>query len=136
MAGVADRTGWCPIDPMTFESRQQANIHVIGDAAISGSLPKSASAANSAGKLCAAAIAQLLTGARPQAPELTSACYSLLAPGYAISIKGKYHPVDDQFIEIEGAGETSPLEAPRSRRVEEAKLADGWFTQITGEVFG
>ena len=56
--------------------------------------------------------------------------------GYAISITGKYHPVGDQFIEIEGAGETSPLEAPRSRREEEAKLADGWFTQITGEVFG
>ena len=136
LAGVADRTGWCPIDPITFESRQQANVYVIGDAAISGSLPKSASAANSAGKLCAAAIGQLLTGARPQAPELASACYSLLAPGYAISIKGKYRPVDDQFIEIEGAGETSPLEAPQSRRTDEAKLADLWFTQITGEVFG
>jgi NADPH-dependent 2,4-dienoyl-CoA reductase/sulfur reductase-like enzyme len=136
LAGVADRTGWCPIDPITFESKLQANVHVIGDAAISGAMPKSASAANSAGKLCAAAIAQLLAGARPQLPELASACYSLLAPGYAISIKGKYRPVDDQFIEIEGVGETSPLDAPQSRRAEEAKLADGWFTQITGEVFG
>ena len=57
-------------------------------------------------------------------------------PNYAISITGKYHSVGDQFVEIEGAGETSPLEAPRSRREEEAKLADSWFTQITGEVFG
>ena len=136
LAGVADRTGWCPIDPITFESKQQANIHVIGDAAIAGAMPKSASAANSAGKLCAAAIVELLAGAKPREPELASACYSLLAPGYAISITGKYHPVGDQFIEIEGAGETSPLEAPRSRREEDAKLADGWFTQITGEVFG
>jgi NADPH-dependent 2,4-dienoyl-CoA reductase/sulfur reductase-like enzyme len=136
LAGVADRTGWCPIDPITFESKQQADIHVIGDAAIAGAMPKSASAATSAGKLCAAAIVQLLAGAKPREPELASACYSLLAPGYAISITGKYHPVGDQFIEIEGAGETSPLEAPRSRREEEAKLADGWFTQITGEVFG
>jgi NADPH-dependent 2,4-dienoyl-CoA reductase/sulfur reductase-like enzyme len=136
LAGVADRTGWCPIDPITFESKQQANIHVIGDAAIAGALPKSASTANSAGKLCAAAIVQLLAGAKPRAPELASACYSLLAPGYAISITAKYHPVGDQFIEIEGSGETSPLEAPQSRREEEAKLADDWFTQITGEVFG
>jgi sulfide dehydrogenase [flavocytochrome c] flavoprotein subunit len=136
LAGVADRTGWCPIDPITFESKQQADIHVIGDAAIAGAMPKSASAANSAGKLCAAAIVELLAGAKPREPELASACYSLLAPGYAISITGKYHPVGDQFIEIEGAGETSPLEAPRSRREEDAKLADGWFTQITGEVFG
>lgn len=136
LAGVADRTGWCPINPITFESTQQANIHVIGDAAISGSLPKSASAANSAGKLCAAAIARLLAGAKPGEPELASACYSLVAPGYAISIAGKYHPVGDQFIEIEGAGKTSPLEAPPSLRADEARLADGWFTRITGEVFG
>ena len=136
LAGVADRTGWCPIDPITFESKQQANIHVIGDAAIAGALPKSASTANSAGKLCAAAIVQLLAGGKPRAPELASACYSLLAPGYAISITAKYRPVDDQFIEIEGSGEISPLEAPQSRREEEAKLADDWFTQITGEVFG
>ena len=27
IAGVADRTGWCPIDPVTFESRLQPNIH-------------------------------------------------------------------------------------------------------------
>jgi len=136
LAGVADRTGWCPIDPITFESKQQANIHVIGDAAIAGALPKAASTANSAGKLCAAAIMQLLAGAKARAPELASACYSLLAPGYAISITAKYHPVGDQFIEIEGSGETSPLDAPQSRREEEAKLADDWFTQITGEVFG
>ena len=53
IAGVADRTGWCPIDPVTFESRLQPNIHVIGDAAIGGAMPRSASAANLAGKnLC------------------------------------------------------------------------------------
>src|SRR5262245_30734215 len=27
LAGVTDRTGWCPIDPVTFESKQQPNIH-------------------------------------------------------------------------------------------------------------
>src|SRR5271165_6441391 len=34
IASVADQTGWCPIDPVTFESRLQADIHVIGDAEI------------------------------------------------------------------------------------------------------
>ncbi|UCF51142.1 MAG: hypothetical protein JSV48_16600, partial [Bradyrhizobium sp.] len=32
VAGAADATGWCPIDPMTFESKLVPNIHVIGDA--------------------------------------------------------------------------------------------------------
>src|SRR3954463_61080 len=34
IAGAADRTGWCPIDPATFESKLQAKIHVIGDASV------------------------------------------------------------------------------------------------------
>jgi len=45
VAGVADRTGWCPIDPTTFESKLVPNIHVLGDAAIAGAMPKSAFAA-------------------------------------------------------------------------------------------
>src|SRR5207248_8150103 len=80
LAGVADGTGWCPIDPITFESRLQPNIHVIGDAAIAGAMPKSAFAANSQAKTCAAAVARLLTGATPSAPKLINTCYSLVAP--------------------------------------------------------
>src|SRR5580693_7049741 len=34
LAGAADHTGWCPVDPVTFESLQQKNVHVIGDAAL------------------------------------------------------------------------------------------------------
>ncbi|MCC8943510.1 cytochrome C, partial [Bradyrhizobium sp. Arg68] len=49
IAGAADRTGWCPIDPVTFASKLVPNIHVIGDAAIAGGIPKSASAAARAG---------------------------------------------------------------------------------------
>jgi NADPH-dependent 2,4-dienoyl-CoA reductase/sulfur reductase-like enzyme len=45
LAGVADRTGWCPIDAVSFASTLQPNIHVIGDAAIAGAMPKSAFAA-------------------------------------------------------------------------------------------
>ena len=30
--GLADQSGWCPIDPMTFESKLLHGIHVIGDA--------------------------------------------------------------------------------------------------------
>jgi sulfide dehydrogenase [flavocytochrome c] flavoprotein chain len=60
IAAVADQTGRCPIDPMTFESCLQANIHVIGDAAIAGAMPKSAFAASAQAKVCATAITTLL----------------------------------------------------------------------------
>jgi sulfide dehydrogenase [flavocytochrome c] flavoprotein subunit len=136
LAGVADRTGWCPVDPATFLSRLQPNIHVIGDAAIAGAMPRSASAAHSQAQICATAIAALLAGKTPAPPTLTSSCYSLIAPDYAISQKGTYRPVDDQYAEAEGGAVISPPDAPRGARKAEAHDADAWYRAITGEVFG
>jgi sulfide dehydrogenase [flavocytochrome c] flavoprotein subunit len=136
VAGVADRTGWCPIDPATFESLLQKNIHVIGDAAISGAMAKSAFAANAQGKACAAAIALLLAGETPPSGKLINTCYSLVAPDYGISIVGVYQAVNGQYVDVEGAGGTSPLEASRETRAAEANYAAAWFRTITAEVFG
>jgi len=79
-AGAVDRSGWCPIDPVTFESRLQPNIHVIGDAAMTGAMPKSAFGAHAEARHCALAVAALLAGRQPASPTLTNACYSLVAP--------------------------------------------------------
>jgi NADPH-dependent 2,4-dienoyl-CoA reductase/sulfur reductase-like enzyme len=136
LAGVADRTGWCPIDPVTFESRLQPNIHVVGDAAIAGAMPKSAFAANAQAKVCAYAVAELLAGATPAEPHLINTCYSLVAPGYGISVAGVYRPANGQLTDIEGAGGTSPLDAPAAERAQEADLANAWFRTITTETFG
>ena len=135
-AGVADRTGWCPIDPATFESKLVPGIHVIGDAAIAGAMPKSAFAANSQAKTCAAAVARLLTGAAPSTPKLINTCYSLVAPDYGISIAGVYAPSGGQLAEVPGSGGVSPTDAPRSTRAAEAVYAEAWFRTITAEVFG
>jgi sulfide dehydrogenase [flavocytochrome c] flavoprotein chain len=136
LAQVADRTGWCPVDPVTFLSKLKPNIHVIGDAAIAGAMPRSASAAHSQAQICAAAIAALLAGQTPAPPTLTSSCYSLIAPDYAISQKGTYRPVDDQYAEAEGGPLISAQDAPRAKRKAEADEAEGWYRTITGEVFG
>jgi len=137
VAGVADGTGWCPIDPVTFESKLQPRIHVIGDAAIAGAMPKSAFAANSQAKTCAAAVSRLLTGATPSAPKLINTCYSLVAPDYGISVAGVYQPsASGQLAEVPGAGGVSPTGAPRATRAAEALLAEAWFRTITDETFG
>jgi sulfide dehydrogenase [flavocytochrome c] flavoprotein chain len=136
LAGVADRSGWCPIDPVTFESKLQSSIHVIGDACIAGGMPKSAFAANAQAKVCAAAVAKLLAGAKPEQVKLINTCYSLVAPDYGISIAGVYQPAGGQLKDVEGAGGVSPLDAPPSTRVLEAQFANGWFKTITEEVFG
>jgi NADPH-dependent 2,4-dienoyl-CoA reductase/sulfur reductase-like enzyme len=135
-AGVVDRAGWCPIDPATFESKLQPGIHVIGDAAIAGAMPKSAFAANAQAKVCAEAVAVLLAGNTPPEPRLINTCYSLAAPGYGFSVAGVYHPSNGQLADVEGAGGTSPLDAPAEQRALEAKYAEAWFRTITAETFG
>jgi sulfide dehydrogenase [flavocytochrome c] flavoprotein chain len=136
LAGATDSTGWCPIDPVTFASRLVPNIHVIGDAMIGGAIPKSASAANAEAKACANAIANLIAGMAPAMPRLEGTCYNTVAPGYAFSLSGTYQPRDDIFAEMEGAGFTSPVDAPVEVRKREADQAQSWFKSITVETFG
>jgi NADPH-dependent 2,4-dienoyl-CoA reductase/sulfur reductase-like enzyme len=135
-AGVADRTGWCPVDPVTFESLQQKNVHVIGDAALAGAMPKSAFSGAIEGKLCAAALVSLLAGKAPTRAQLPSNCYSLVAPDYAISIFGNFEPVNGEYAEVDNSIHSSPLDAPLTLRAEDAKNADAWFRTVTSEIFG
>jgi hypothetical protein len=134
IAGAADNTGWCPIDPTSFASKLVPNTHVVGDATIAGGIPKSASAAHAQGKACAAAIANMLSGKSPETPRLTGACYNTVAPGYTFSLSGVYQPKDGQFAEVEGAA--SPVNAPREVRAREAEAAENWFRKITVDTFG
>ena len=135
-AGVADRTGWCPVEPVAFESTLQPGIHVIGDSAIMGGMPKSAFAANAQAKVCAAAIVELLAGRKPVDPILINTCYSLVAPDYGISVAGVYRPDKGVLADIPGAGGISPLEVVGGFRGQEALYASSWFRTITTEVFG
>ena len=133
-AGVTDRSGWCPIDPMTFESTLQPNIHVIGDAAITGAMPKSASGAHAEARHCALAVAALLGGRAVPSPSLANSCYSLVAPDYAISVAGVYRPQGSEFAQAPATG-AGAGEAPPATPAAEARQADAWFRTITSEVF-
>jgi NADPH-dependent 2,4-dienoyl-CoA reductase/sulfur reductase-like enzyme len=134
IAGAADNTGWCPIDPVSFASKLLPNVHVIGDACIAGQIPKSASAANAQGKACAAAIVNLMSGKSPETPRLNGACYNTVAPGYGFSLTGIYQPKEGQFVEVEGS--TSPVDATREVRQQEAEKAQNWFKTIAVDAFG
>ena len=136
LAGVANQTGWCPIDPVTFESSLVPGIHVVGDATIAGSMPKSAFTANSQGKVCAAAVVKLINGGKPDEPRLINTCYSLVAPDYGISVAGVYRPVSGALADVQGSGGVSPVDAPADFRATEAVYAEAWFRTITSEVFG
>jgi sulfide dehydrogenase [flavocytochrome c] flavoprotein chain len=135
IADATDKTGWCPIDPITFASKLVPNIHAIGDACLGGGIPKSASAASAEGEACAAAIVNLIAGKPDETPRLTGVCYNIVAPGYAFSLAGVYQPKDDIFAEVEG-GATSPVDAPRDLRAKEADDAQAWYTTLTAAAFG
>lgn len=135
-AGVADASGWCPVNSLSFESRLQPNIHVIGDAAIAAPMPKSAFAANAQAKVCAIALVRLFRGMQPQSTVLANTCYSYLEPNSAISISGAYRTQDGQFASIAAAAGASPLISPEGLQAQEALHAADWFRAITQETFG
>ncbi len=135
-AGVSDATGWCPIDPLAFESTLQDNIHVIGDATIAAPMPKSAFSANLQAKICALGVARLVSGLSPEPTVLANTCYSFTTPDEAISIAGVYSNENNTLNSISGAGGVSPLAADKTIRAQEAAQARSWFETITSGAFG
>jgi NADPH-dependent 2,4-dienoyl-CoA reductase/sulfur reductase-like enzyme len=135
-AGVVDATGWCPINATSFESTLQNGIHVIGDATIAAPLPKSAFSANLQAKICAIAVARLVSDMEPEPTILANTCYSFVTPDQAVSISGVYSNDLGQFRNIEGAGGLSPVGATSNVRTAEAEQAEAWFAATTGEAFG
>ena len=134
-AGLTDETGWCPVDPVSFESIRQQGIHVIGDSSIAGMLPKSAAAANSEAKVCAAAIASLLANRPVGEPSFVNACYALISPTYGLSIAGVYGRSAGSIAPLPGALGVSPLNKPAAYRAKEAQDADGWYQNIVADSF-
>ncbi|MBK1718570.1 NAD(P)/FAD-dependent oxidoreductase [Thiocystis violacea] len=134
-AGLTDASGWCPVDQRTFASARHPDIHVIGDACIAGAMPKSGYAANSQGKVCAAAIVAALNGAAAPEPSYVNTCYSLIAPEHGISVAGVYALEGDRIVDIEGAGGLSPSDADARTRAVEARFAHDWFRNITADMF-
>ena len=136
-AGLADASGWCPIDALTFESKLVKGIHVVGDATIAAPMPKSGFAANSQGKVAAAAAAAMLLGRPTPAPAMVNTCYSHVAKDYAISVAGVYRGTADKgLIEVPDSGGVSPRQWEDENRRLESVYADGWYTSITAEMFG
>jgi len=133
-AGLADSSGWCPVDPLSFESTLHPGIHVVGDAIASGAMPKSAFAANSQAKACAFAIASALTGADRSRLFLYNTCYTFLAPDDAvsdgISFKAAGGKIAIADIEI------SPVDESQAVRARSVREADAWYEAFTRDIFG
>ena len=132
--GLADQSGWCPIDPMTFESKLQPGVHIVGDATSAGDMPKSAFVANSQAKACAFAIAASLTGSARFRPHLFNSCYTFLAPDDAVSNAISFEPVAGT-IKIAHSFVSKVEESAETRR-RAARDAESWYAAFTHDTFG
>jgi hypothetical protein len=136
IAGATDNTGWCAIDPVTFESkigaehpchrrclsrRRHAQIRILGQCAGQGLRARD----------CHAAI-------RRNARHAKADQYLLQPGGPGLRHLGRRRlPAEERLLaDVEGAGGVSPADAPREFRAREADYAQSWFATVTAEVFG
>jgi NADPH-dependent 2,4-dienoyl-CoA reductase/sulfur reductase-like enzyme len=133
-AGLANESGWCPIDPFTMASTRAPNVYVIGDSSIAAAMPKSGFSANSQAKSCAMAVRHELTGSKAFDPRYSNTCWSLISPDNAVKVGASYKATAEKIAKTDGfiskAGEEAALRAATT------KEAFGWYDGITADIFG
>lgn len=134
-AGLANDSGWCPVDLGTFESTIHKGVYVIGDAAIATGMPKSGYAANSQAKVCAAAIVASLNEQDMADPSYVNTCYSLIAPDYGISVAAVYRLAEDRSKIEKVAGGLTPSDASADALEREVQYAYSWYDNIVADMF-
>ncbi len=110
------------------------NIHVIGDAAIAGDMPKSAFAANNQAKTIAMELRAEFFGSRLLPVRYTSTCWSALAKDDAVKNGGRYEPKDGRVVALETF--VSALDEPATLRKRQYEEAVGWYRAMTTDIFG
>ena len=133
-AGLADQSGFCPIDPANMKSKMDTNIFVVGDACIPGDMPKSAFSANSQAKVAAMIIGGELANARTFPARYTNTCWSLIETDDDVKVGGSYEPGDGKLKAtstfVSQKGEAADL------RKQNYKESVDWYNSIVADVFG
>jgi NADPH-dependent 2,4-dienoyl-CoA reductase/sulfur reductase-like enzyme len=133
-AGLANETGWCPIDPFTMASTRVPHTYVLGDSSIAAAMPKSGFSANSQAKACAMAIRAELTGSRAFPPRYSNTCWSFVATGDAVKVGASYEASKEKIAKTDGfISKTGEDAATRTATAEEA---EGWYAGISADIFG
>lgn len=133
-AGLADPTGYCPIDAFSMKSRSDPNVFVVGDACVGGDMPKSAYCASSQARIAAATIRHELLGEAAPAVEYRNTCWSMIAPDDSVKVGGVYMPTPAKIAEAERF--ISALDdSPQQRRANYEDSA-AWYANQTAAMFG
>lgn len=134
--GLADKSGWCPVDQKTFESTLHPNVHVIGDACIAGQMPKSGYAANSQAKVAALQIKALLAGQEPIEPAFQNTCYALAGRDDYGMFVADFFRLKDGIITRENYPRYLPFNASDAQYRLSAVYLHAWMKSFSEDVFG
>ena len=132
-AGLANASGFCPINPENMRSATDANVYVVGDACIPGDMPKSGFSANSQAKVAAMMIRGELANGRTFPARYTNTCWSLIETDDTVKVGGSYAAKDGKIAATETfvskTGETAEL-----RKQTQAENM-GWYAGIVADIF-
>ena len=128
---------FAPVDLLTYESTLKADIHVIGDACISG-MPKAGHIANQEAKTCANAIVNALKGNRyaleETSPVLNSACFTPLTSTKATWLSAVYQYSNGVMVPSTQNGFTQPRVAA-SASADNYSDMEKWFKTLMNDSF-
>ncbi len=132
-AGLANASGFCPIDPANMKSANDPNIYVLGDACIAGDMPKSGFSANSQAKVAALMVRGELVNARTFPARYSNTCWSLIETDDTVKVGGRYEAKDGKITAVETfiskTGETAELR----KQTQDENM--GWYAGITADMF-
>lgn len=134
LAGVTDDDGWVPVVPATMQSRTDDSIHVLGDAAKQGDMPKSGFAANSQAKVAAMAARGALTGSKVFPARFSNTCWSLIDTDDGVKVGASYQATDEKIAKVDGFISQTGEDAALRKATYEESL--GWYAGITADMFG
>lgn len=133
LAGITEGN-WAPVDGHTMQSRLDPNIHVLGDSAAQGDMPKSGFSANSQAKVAAMAVRGALIGSKVFPAKFSNTCWSLIDTDDGVKVGATYEATDEKIAKVDGfisqTGEDADL---RAATYEESI---GWYAGITQDMFG
>ncbi|MEH6775188.1 MAG: NAD(P)/FAD-dependent oxidoreductase, partial [Cereibacter changlensis] len=133
-AGVTDDSGWAPVAPESLRSKIDEAVFVLGDSALQGDMPKSASAANSQAAVVVRAIRADLLGTKLRNADYANTCWSLLAPDDGVKVGGAYEATPEKIASVHHFISEAHEDAALRKATYEESI--GWYDGITADIFG
>jgi NADPH-dependent 2,4-dienoyl-CoA reductase/sulfur reductase-like enzyme len=132
-AGITDGN-WAPVSAYDLSSKMDENIHVLGDSAAQGAMPKSGFSANSQAKVAANAIVAALTDGRAFPPRFSNTCWSLIDTEDGVKVGATYEASDEGIVSTSSF--ISEVDETPETRAETYRESLGWYDAITEDMFG